>query len=139
MGGILGGFLGTVVVGTTVFTINLFFMGIASVLRLMPLLLPIIGRVLWGVLVYSCRLYYLLLNRVAPLIEQYTKIKILEGLWRLGTTLGMSLLLGLVILFVSHIALTFWSMIPFVIHGLFVDFTWDEIPDLDTLEMGTRL
>lgn len=139
MGGILGGFLGTVVVGTTVFTINLFFMGIASVLRLMPLLLPLIGRVCWGILVFSCRLYYLLLSRIAPLVEQHVKIKILEGLWRLGTTLSMSLLFALLLLLVSHIAVTFWSMAPFVIHGLFVDFVWDEIPELDTLELGTRL
>lgn len=139
MGGILGSLLGTVVIGTTVFTINLVFMGIASVLRLLPLLLPLLGRIAWGTVVFSCRLYYLMLRRIAPVVERQTKIKILEGLWRMGVTLGMSLTLGLGILFFSGMAITWWTMLPFLVHGLFVDFAWDDIPGLGALETGTRL
>lgn len=139
MGGMLGSLLGTIVVGTTVFTLNLLFMGLASVLRLLPLLFPLLGRFCWGTLVFSCRFYYLLLGRVAPLLEQHTQIKILEGLTRLGVVLGMSLALGLGFLFLSQIAITWWTVLPFVIHGFFVDFAWDDIPGLGALEMGTRL
>lgn len=139
MGGILASLFGTVVVATTVFTINLFFMGIAGVLRLIPQLAPILGRFVWGVLVFSCRLYYLLLTRLAPVIERHAGIKILTGLWRLGATLSMSLALGIVILVVSGIGISFWTIIPFILHGLFVDFAWDEIPGLSDLQMGVRI
>jgi len=138
MGNAIGNLFGTVIVGTTVFAMNLFFVGAAGVLRLIPLAMPLVGRALWGLLVFSCRLYYLLLTRLAPLIERYTKINLLSGLWRLGTTLAMSLVLGLVMLFVAQISITFWSVIPFVLHGLFVDFAWDEIPGLGELQMGVR-
>lgn len=139
MGSILASLFGTVIVATTVFTINLFFMGIGSVLRLIPLAAPLLGRALWGILVFSCRLYYLLLTRLAPVIEKYTRVKLLAGLWRLGTTLAMSIVIGLVLLFVSRIGVNFWSIMPFVIHGLFVDFVWDEIPGLSELQMGVRM
>ena len=136
--GILITFFGTVAVATTVLAVNLFFMGVANVLRLIPALMPLLGRGLWGVLVFSCRLYYLLLTRLAPAIEKYTKVKLLHGLWRLGTTLALSLALGLVVLFVSQIGITFWTVVPFVLHGLFVDFVWDDIPGLGELQMGVR-
>lgn len=137
--GTLATFFGTVVVATTVFAVNLFFMGVANVLRLLPALVPLLGRAIWGVLVFSCRLYYLLLTRIAPTVERYTKVKLLHGLSRLGTTLALSVSLGLVVLFVSQIGITFWTVIPFVLHGLFVDFVWDEIPGLGALRMGVRM
>jgi hypothetical protein len=137
--GAIGSLFGTIIVGTTVFTMNLLFMALASLLRLMPLFLPLLGRVVWGVLVYSCRLYYLLLGRVAPLVERLTRVKILEGLCRLGVILSLSLLLGLGFLLVAQIPITVWTVLPFVLHGIFVDAVWNEIPGLGSLETGTRL
>ncbi len=139
MGRIIGGLFGTIVVATTLFTMNVFFMGVAGVLRLLPLLAPLVGRALWSVLVFSCRLYYLVFTRIAPFIEKWTRVQLLSGLWRLGTTLALSLLLGLAVLFAARVPLTFWSVIPFLLHGLFVDFVWDDIPGLGALQMGVRV
>lgn len=139
MGNVLGFVFGTLILGTTVFAMNLFFVGVAGVLRLIPMLVPLVGRALWGLLVFSCRLYYLLLNRLAPFVEKYTKVKLLTGLWRLGTTVGMSLGIGLVLLFALRLPINPWTVIPLVLHGLFVDFVWDEIPGLSELQMGVRI
>lgn len=138
MGNVLVSVFGTLIFGTAVFALNLFLVGIAGVLRLIPMLVPLVGRALWGLLVFSCRLYYLLLMRLAPVIQRYTKVKILAGLWRLGTTVGMSLILGLGLLFVLHLPVNPWTVIPLILHGLFVDFVWDEIPGLSELQMGVR-
>lgn len=78
------------------------------------------------------------MTRLAPFVERYARVKLLSGLCRLATTVGMSLVLGLAILLVTPIPITFWSVIPFVVHGLFVDFAWDEIPGLGELQMGVR-
>lgn len=139
MGNVFGFVFGTLILGTTVFAMNLFFVGVAGVLRLIPMLVPLAGRALWGLLVFSCRLYYLLLTRLAPVIQRHTKVKILTGLWRLGTTVSMSLGLGLVLLLVLHLPINPWTVIPLVLHGLFVDFAWDEIPGLSELQMGVRI
>lgn len=129
---------GTLILGIIVFAMSVFFVGAAGVLRLVPLALPLLGRVLWGMLVFSCRLYYLLLTRLAPSVQKATQVHLLEGLTRLGTTLSMSLVFGLVLLWVAHLPLNVWSFTPFVLHGLFVDFAWDEIPGLGELQMGVR-
>src|SRR5262245_33184973 len=138
MGNALARLFGTVIVGTTVFALNLFFVGVAGVLRLIPLALPLVGRGVWGLLVFSCRLYYLLLTRLAPFVEKYMRVKLLSGLWRLGITVGLSLALGLAVLLVTPLPITLWTVAPFVLHGLFVDFVWDEIPGLAELQMGVR-
>lgn len=127
------------VLSTMVFAISFFFVALANALRLLPTLVPIIGRMVWGIVVLSCRVYYLLLNRIAPDVEKRFKIKILEGLWRLATTFVVSLVLGLVLLLLTSLPLNIWTMIPFVLHGLFVDFVWDDIPGWGELQMGVRL
>jgi hypothetical protein len=139
MGRALSGLFATIIVATTLFALNLFFVAIAGVLRLVPTLVPLIGRFIWGVLVLSCRLYYLLLNRIAPFIERRFRIKILHGLWRLAATLLMSLTLGVTFLLLAQMPFSIWTVTPCVLHGLFVDFVWDEIPGMGELQMGIRL
>lgn len=138
MGGVIAVVFGTLILGTLVFAMNLFFVGVAGIVRLVPMLMPLVGHALWGLLVFSCRLYYLLLTRLAPSIEQHTKVKLLSDLWRLGATVGLSLALGLGLLVVLHLPLNAWTIIPLVLHGLFVDFSWNEIPGLSELQMGVR-
>jgi hypothetical protein len=139
MGRAVGGFFAAIVLATTFFAINLFFVALAGVLRLLPMLVPLAGRFLWGLLVLSCRVYYLLLSRLAPYVEQSLGIRLLEGLWRLTTTLLMSLTIGLTFLMIAQLPLTVWTVLPCILHGLFVDFVWDEIPEMGELQMGIRL
>jgi hypothetical protein len=139
MGRALGGLFATIIVTTALFALNLFFVAVAGVLRLVPSLVPLIGRLIWGVLVLSCRLYYLLLDRFAPLIERRFRVKILQGLWRLAATVSMSLALGLAFLLLSQLPISIWTITPCVLHGLFVDFVWNEIPGMGELQMGVRL
>ena len=133
------GFFAQLIFSMTVFALNMLFISIAGLLRLLPTVLPILGRAALGLLLLSCRLYYLLLTRAAPLVEQRTKINIVVGLWRLATTLILSLVLGVLILFLAQWPLTLWTVAPLVLHGLFVDFIWDDIPQTGSIQMGVRL
>lgn len=133
------GVFAALILAVMVFAISLFFVALANALRLLPTLAPILGRVVWGILVLSCRLYYLFLSRIAPPIQRRWKIKILAGLWRLGATLVLSFLSGLGFLLFTGLPLSIWTVLPFLLHGLFVDFMWDDIPGWGELQMGVRL
>jgi hypothetical protein len=135
---ILGIFV-ALILSAVVFAVSLFFVALANILRLLPTLAPILGRIAWGILVLSCRVYYLLLTRLAPFIERRWKVKILNGLWRLGVTLVLSLLSGLLFLLLTGLPMGIWTVLPFLLHGLFVDFIWDDIPGWGELQMGVRL
>lgn len=135
---ILGIFV-ALILSAMVFAVSMFFVAVANTLRLLPTLAPILGRIAWGILVLSCRVYYLLLTRLAPFIEQRWKVKILGGLWRLGVTLVLSLFSGLLFLLLTGLPIGIWTVLPFLLHGLFVDFIWDDIPGWGELQMGVRL
>ena len=133
------GFFAQLIFSMTVFALNMLFISIAGLLRLLPVALPAVGRAAWGLVILSCRLYYLLLTRIAPIIQQRVRINILEGLWRLVVTLGVSLTLGVSGLLLAQLPLTIWTIVPLVLHGLFVDFIWDDIPQTGSIQMGVRL
>ena len=135
----LGSLFAGLIVGIVVFTFSTFVMGIAGVLQLLPRLVPLAAKAVWGVLMVSCRLYYLLLSRLAAPIQSRTRLDILTGLWRLLCTVGLSLAIGTGVLLLLGWTVSMWTGIVCVLHGLFVDFMWSEIPDSGQLYMGTRI
>jgi hypothetical protein len=135
----VGALFAHLIIATTVFALNLFFVSVAGVLQLLPRLAPLVGRLVWGILLLSCRLYYLVLVRVSPYVQRRFRIRLLEGLWRLGTIILLSLGLGVGFYTVARISMTIWTITPLVLHGLFVDFVWEEIPDKGGLQMGVRM
>ncbi len=46
-----------VIITMTIFALNVFFTGLAGVLRILPQLVPLACRSVWGLLVLSCRFY----------------------------------------------------------------------------------
>jgi hypothetical protein len=134
-----GGVLSQLVFAMTTFALNMLFISLAGLVRLLPLLLPTVGRLAWGLLLLSCRVYYLLLTRVAPILKARLRVDLLNGLWRLAATVSLSLALGLLFLFSAQWPLMIWTVGPFAVHGLFVDYIWDDIPETANLLMGMRL
>lgn len=135
----VGGFFGQLIFSMTVFALNMLFLSLAGVMRLLPVLLPILARAAWGLVLLTCRLYYLLVTRAAPWVKKHSGINILGGLPRLATTILLSLTLGGLFLFIAQLPLTLWTAGPLILHGLFVDFIWDDIPQTGSLQMGVRL
>lgn len=127
------------IVATTIFALNVFFISLAGFLRLLPTLVPVLWRGTWGLLVLSCRLYYLVLTRLAPYIQAWTHVQVLEGLWRLTATVLLSLLLGLVFLLLLQWPVSGWALLLTLLHGIFVDLVWDEIPDSGGLQLGVKI
>jgi hypothetical protein len=135
----LGGIFAIVVISTTIFAINMFFTGVAGVLGLIPQLVPLAGRAVWGVLILSCRFYYLLLSRIAPAIERVARVDITEGLRRLAATVTLSFTFGCALLWLLQWDLNGPAIAALALHGLFVDLIWHEIPQAGDLQMGEKL
>lgn len=139
MGRGIFGLLSQLIVTTTIFAVNMLLLSFAGLLRLLPAMLPMLGRLLWAGLILSCRLYSLLLTRAAPLIERRLRINVLEGLARLGATLLLSLFFGVGFLLLAEWPIMIWTVAPILLHGLLVALVWDEFPAEEGLRWGMRL
>ncbi len=135
----VSGIFAQLILTTSIFSLSMFFTSVAGVLRLLPLMVPLACRAAWGLLILSCRFYYLLLSRVAPAIERHTKVNLVAGIWRLVTTSLLSLTLGLAFLWLMQWGVSGWAIAVFALHGLFVDLIWEEIPQVGDLQMGVKL
>lgn len=129
------GFLGAL----TVFALNMLFMSLATILRLMPIVLPVLARLALGMTILSQRFYRLILAKLAPTFLKRWKIKLAEGLWRVLATVTLSLTLGTVVFLIIAFPINGWTMMLLVGHGLFVGLAWDELPQAETLTTGVRI
>lgn len=133
------GLLAQLLISTMVFSLNMFFLALAGLLQLLPTAIPLVGRVLWALLVLSCRLYVLVLVRLAPLVRARTGVDLTDGLWRVGATLTLSLLVGTFFLFLLAWPVNGVLATLFILHGLFVGLAWEEIQDHGGLQLGVKL
>ncbi len=128
-----------VLVGTCLVSLSLVFLSLAALLRLLPRLLHLIGRCLRGLLILSFRLYRLLLTRIAPPLQRRLRVDILDGPARLIASVVLSLALGALVLVLSRFRVTAWSIVLWLLHGLFVGLAWDEIEEPGGLRLGAKI
>ena len=133
------GCLGQLFAAVTVFTLNTLVISVAGLLRLLPVLLPVLARLAWGAVLLSFRLYHLLLRRAAPVIKNRWGINILDSLWRVVATTLLSLVLGLTIFLFVSFPVNPWTILLLLGHGLFVGLTWNEISQGEELTTGVRI
>jgi len=126
-------------VGTCLASMSLVFLSIAALLRLLPQFLKLIRLGLRGFLILSFRFYHLLLTRIAPVIQQCLNINVLTVHLRVVASLLLSLILGLVFLFLTSLPVTGWSVGLSVLHGLSVGLAWDEIEKPGGLQLGVKI
>lgn len=126
-------------VGTCLASMILVFLSIAALLRLLPQFLKLIRLGLRGFLILSFRFYHLLLTRIAPVIQQCLNINVLTVHLRVVASLLLSLILGLVFLFLTSLPVTGWSVGLSVLHGLSVGLAWDEIEKPGGLQLGVKI
>jgi len=112
---------------------------LAALLRLLPQFLKLIRLGLRGFLILSFRFYHLLLTRIAPVIQQCLNINVLTVHLRVVASLLLSLILGLVFLFLTSLPVTGWSVGLSVLHGLSVGLAWDEIEKPGGLQLGVKI
>jgi hypothetical protein len=126
-------------VGACIFGLVQFFLSLAALFRLLPLLLRAFRLGLRGLLILSFRLYYLILSQLAPPIERQLGIDVLAGIPRVAATILLSLLLGCLLLLVVGANVTGWAIALFLVHGLFVGLTWDDIEAPGGIQLGVRI
>ena len=122
-----------------VLVISLLFTAAAEFLRLLPRLVPMMAQAVWGTLVLSGRLYYLLIGSAAPFVKRYTDIDIRRGIVRLGVTVSLSFVCGIVILVLLGWPLGMLALLLCMLHGVFVSLIWNDIPDHGRVFLGRRL
>jgi hypothetical protein len=126
-------------VSTCFVSLGLVFLSIVTFLRLLPQLLYWIRVGLRGFLILSFRFYHLLFTRMAPTIQQRLDINILIGHWRVVASLLLSLILGLLFLFLIGWSVTRWRVVLALLHGLSVGLAWDEIEKPGGLQLGVKI
>jgi hypothetical protein len=126
-------------VGICLASMSLAFFSIAALLRLLPHFLSLIQRALRVFLILSFRFYHLVLTCIAPTIQQLLNVDILVGSARIVASLLLSLVLGLLFILVTGWIVTGWSIVLFLLHGLFVGLAWDEIGNPAGLQLGVKI
>jgi hypothetical protein len=114
------------------------FVGVAVLVRLLPALVAGAQAGFQISLILAFRLYRLILKQSAPYADSYG-LDITSGLGRLGTTTGLSLVLGmgLWLLIGWHVS---WLLVGVLgMHGLIVGLAWDEIEKPGGLQMGVKI
>ena len=137
--GLMSRFFGYVLVGTCLGSLSLVFFSVAGLFRLLPRLLHLIRLGLRGFLILSFRFYRLLLTSLAPIIQRHLNINILVGPLRVIGCLLFSLALGLLLLFLTKLPVTGWSVGFCFLHGLSVGLAWDEIETPRGLYLGVEI
>lgn len=130
---------GQLVTGACVAAMNLAMITMTVLVRLLPHLVNLVRAILRGLLGLSFRLYALILESLAPLVYRYGRVDILTGYWRLGVSLFLSLSLGLLILVLTRLPVTRWSVGLLILHGLTVGLVGDEFEGPRGLQLGMRL
>jgi len=132
-------FLGYLLTGSCMFSVSLLFLSLAVSIRLLPRLLKFLWRCIQGFLILSYQLYAILINRLAPMMDRYLHIDLLNNLWRLVTSLIFSVALGILVVYLADPIAIEWVIIPAMLHGLIVGLAWDKLLQPGGLQLGVEI
>ena len=137
--GILSRLLGSLFVGTCIFSVMLFFFSLALTLRLLPRLLSFLRSMLRWFLILSYRFYNIILTRLSIFLQTRFNIFVFSGISRVIATFLLSELFGLSIFALLNKPLTGWIIAILAIHGLIVGLIWDGILDPGGFRLGVNI
>lgn len=137
--GIISRLFGNLIIASCIFSLILFMLSMAIVLRLLPKLFPLIRKGLGGFFILSYRLYAMILARLAPYIFHHLGSDILTGLPRVIACILISMILGLTLFWITNLVASTWIMILMCLHGLIIGLAWDEIAIPGGFQMGARI
>ena len=127
-------------VGVCLGTLVLVLASIAiCLLRLLPSFWRLARRALRALLILSFRLYDLALTCLAPILQRFLNIDLMAGWPRMVACMCLSLVLGLLFLWLTKITVTVWSVGLCLLHGVTVGLAWDEFEEPGGIRLGMRL
>lgn len=127
------------VLGLCIFSLIQFFLSLAIVFRLLPHSLRAFRFALRGLVILSFRLYWLVLRRLAPVINQLLGVDIVAGVPRILACIALSVILGTTFVLIVGRGITGWTVALFLVHGLLVGLTWDEIEAPGGIQLGVPI
>src|SRR4051812_26820820 len=80
---------------------TMLFVVLTIVLRLLPTAANSFTVIMHSVLMLSVRFYYLMIGHAAPLLKDWLRVDILDGLWRLASCIVISQLFGILFLLLA--------------------------------------
>ena len=136
--GFLLNFLGRALMGALFFGLTFLLINFMAVVRLLPLLLVGVRRIMRNVVILSYRFYRMTFIRLQPMIQNQLGIDVLNGPARLILCILFSLVLGSLALFFINLSAWFWIMGISFLHGLFVGLAWDDIENPGGVQLGVE-
>lgn len=128
--------LGNLLGMTCLFSLNLVLLAFAAALRMFPAFFKTTRHFLKTFFDLSCRFYKLILGPLAPLLEGLLGINILKGLFLVGSTIFMSLVFGLLIMWLSGLPITVFTVALCITHGLIIGLIWNDTEHQQEFQMG---
>lgn len=119
--------LANILISAFFISVDLFLLAIAGLVRLFPSLLKFTRMLLREFMGLSFKLYKLILGRVAPILQNRWGVNILVGALRVISTVIMSLILGVLILWIFGFSITVFSLALCFLHGLVVGLVWGSV------------
>ncbi len=132
------GCLGQILLTVTVLTLNLFLLSVAVFFRALPVLIPILIQALLVFMRLSTRCYHWLFTRAVSGVKYWLGIDLSGRIWRVSSTMFLSLNLGLVLLWFFSWPLNFLTLALIVGHGVGVNLLWNEASP-DGITTGTKI
>ncbi len=114
------------------------FASAAAFFRLWPSFGGALRSIAIALLIISVRFYFLLLSRLAPVMERWLGIRVLDGLPRIAATTLLSLAIGCLVLVLAGWGPNRWTVLLLAGHGLLTGLVWEEVLDDDGLQLGVR-
>jgi hypothetical protein len=106
------------------FSLDIFLVALAGLLRLFPSILKTARIFLRRFMDLSFRFYQLIMGQVAPFFQHRWGFNILVGTMRVVSTVILSLILGLLLLLIFGFSINTWSVALCIFHGLAVGLVW---------------
>ena len=131
--------LGNLLTASCLFSLNMFILVFAGLLRMLPSFLKFLRNAIRIILNLSIRFYNLILNRAAPMMGQHLGINILKGFARIISSILISLVIGLFIVALLHLPINALTVGICILHGLVVGLAWDGISSLGNLNLGDHI
>jgi len=108
-------------------------------IRSIPAIAELLGHILRFVLRWSYRIYNRLFLSISPIAQNQLDIDITEMPYRIILSIMISVILGLLIVLVLRIQLSWLFVIAFGLHGATVAWLWTDFFEPHGLHIGEKI
>ncbi len=132
----MGNFFTLFFLGLCFLSINFFFIAMAGLLRYLPQMIEVSVRLVAALMRVSIHAYQAVFKRIGPALLGSIGIDITQGWGRMVSAAILSLIVALVIYFLTGGRFAWLIFSAGLLHGLGVSLLWDRFLYAESLRMG---